>query len=109
MRFDVTIRPTVYTGQGTYRNAMDRFYSVTPLCFPAYSEYGNYYGTFKSRGSELGYAYCFNMNVFKRGKHRKNKHYALYVYKIDLRILDILGMKINQHQRYFRIVPKNSK
>jgi hypothetical protein len=28
------------------------------------------------------------------------------VYKIDLRLLDILNMKIDQHQRYFRIVPK---
>jgi hypothetical protein len=46
------------------------------------------------------------VDVFKRGKHRKNKHYTLYVYKIDLRMLDILGMKIDQHQRYFRIVPK---
>ena len=106
MRFNVTIRPTVYTGQGTYRNAMDRFHSVTPFCCATYSVYGNYYGTFKSRCSESDYAYCFNMDVFKRGKHRKNKHYALYVYKIDLRLLDILGMKINQHQRYFRIVPK---
>ena len=106
MRFNVTIRPTAYTGQGTYRSAMDRFHSVTPLCCFTYSGYGNYYRTFKSRGSESDYAYCFNVNVFKRGKHRKNKHYALYVYKIDLRILDILGMKINQHQRYFRISPK---
>ena len=106
MRFNVTIRPTVYTGQGTYRNAMDRFHSVTPFCCATYSVYGNYYGTFKSRGGDSDYAYCFNMDVFKRGKHRKNKHYALYVYKIDLRLLDILGMKINQHQRYFRIVPK---
>ena len=107
MRFSTTIRPTVYTGQGTYRNAMDRFSSVTPLCCPTYSGYGNYYGPIKRRGDNgPDYAYCFNMDVFKRGKHKNNKHYTLYVYKIDLRLLDILGMKIDQHQRYFRIVPK---
>ena len=81
---------------------------MTPLyCCATYSRYGNYYGTFKSRG-DLGsdYAYCFNVDVFKRGKHRKKKHYTLYVYKIDLRLIDILGMKIEQHQRYFRISPK---
>lgn len=51
MRFNVSIKPSVYTGQGTYMNAMNRFRSVTPLCCCAtYSEYGNYYGTFKSRG-----------------------------------------------------------
>ena len=108
MRFNVSIRPTVYTGQGTYRNAMDRFSSVTPICCcHTYSGYGNYYGTFNSRGnSSPGYAYCFNVDVFKRGKHRKNKHYTLYVYKIDLRMLDILSMKIEQNQRHFKIIPK---
>lgn len=109
MRFNVSIKPSVYTDQGTYRNAMDRFHSVTPLCCFTYSGYGNYYGTFKSRGADPDYAYCFNVNVFKRGKHRKNKHYTLYVYKIDLRLLDILGMKIEQHQRHFRISPKKRK
>ena len=106
MKINVPIRPTVYTGQGTYESAMNRFHSVTPLCCSTYSGYGNYYGTFKSRDANPDYAYCYNVTVFKRGKHRKNKHYALYVYKIDLRLIDILGMKINQHQRYFRIVPK---
>lgn len=108
MRFNVSIKPTVYTGQGTYRSAMDRFHSVIPTvtCFTV-SGYGNYYGLIKRRGdSGPDYAYCFNVDVFKRGKHRKNKHYTLYVYKIDLRLLDILSMKIDQHQRYFRIVPK---
>ena len=109
MRFNVTIRPIVHTGRGTYESAMDRFHSVTPLCCFTYSGYGNYYGTFKSRGGDSDYAYCFNMDVFKRGKHRKNKHYTLYVYKIDLKLLDILGMKIEQHQRYFRISPKKRK
>ena len=108
MRFNMTIRPTVYTGHGTYQNAMDKFHSVIPkvTCFTV-SGYGNYYGPIKRRGdSSPDYAYCFNVDVFKRGKHKNNKHYTLYVYKIDLRLLDILGMKINQHQRYFRIVPK---
>ena len=107
MKFSTTIRPTVYTGQGTYRHAIDRFRSITPLFCPTYSEYGNHYSPIKRRGGNSpDYAYCFNMDVFKRGKHRKNKHYTLYVYKIDLRLLDILNMKIDQHQRYFRIVPK---
>ena len=110
MRFNVSIKPSVYTGQGTYESAMDRFKSVIPISYCAtYSRYGNYYGTFKSKGAEPNYAYCFNVDVFKRGKHRKNKHYTLYVYKIDLRLLDILDMKIEQYQRYFKFVPKESK
>ena len=108
MRFNVSIKPSVYTGQGTYESAMDRFKSVIPISYCAtYSRYGNYYGIFKSLWCPgPSYAYCFNVKVFKRGKHRKNKHYALYVYKFDLRLLDILSMKIEQHQRYFRISPK---
>jgi len=107
MRFNVTIRPTVYTGQGTYNNAKDRFHYVTPslTCFTV-SGYGSYYGNITRRGSDDQYAYCFNIEVFKRGKHRKNKHYTLYVYKIDLKLLDFLGMKIEQNRRNFMIVPK---
>ena len=110
MKFNMTIRPTVYTGQGTYRNAIDKFYSVTPpsVCL-TFSKYGNYYGSIKRRSGDSSpdYAYCYNMDVFKRGKHKNNKHYTLYVYKIDLRLLDILGAQINQHQKHFRIVQKN--
>ena len=107
MKFNVTIRPTVYTGQGTYDNAMNKFHSITPVVCLTFSSYGNYYGTLRRRGdSSPDYAYCYNMDVFKRGKHRKNKHFTLYVYKIDLRMLDILGMKIDQHKKYFRIVNK---
>ena len=110
MKFSTTIRPTVYTGQGTYRNAMDRFSSVTPLCCPTYSGYGNYYGSIKRRGDNgPDYAYCFNMEVFKRGKHKQNKHFTLYVYKIDLRLLDILGLKIKQNRMNFRVIPNHNR
>lgn len=107
MKFNVNIRPSVYTGSGTHLDAMNRFHSVIPArtCLTFCSN-GNFYGPIKKSNSSPDYAYCFNMDVFKRGKHRKNKHYTLYVYKIDLRLLDILDMKIDQHQRYFRIVPK---
>jgi hypothetical protein len=47
------------------------------------------------------------MEVFKRGKHKQNKHFTLYVYKIDLRLLDILGLKIKQKHMNFQIVPNN--
>ena len=108
MKLNMTIRPSVYTGSGTHLDAMNRFHSVIPArtCLTFCSN-GNFYGPIKRRGDNgPDYAYCFNMDVFKRGKHKNNKHYTLYVYKIDLRLLDILDMKIDQHQRYFRIVPK---
>ena len=107
MKFNVNIRPSVYTGSGTYRDAMSRFHSVIPaMTCLTFCGNGNFYGPIKKSNSGPDYAYCFNMDVFKRGKHRKNKHYTLYVYKIDLRLLDILGMKIVQHNKNFKIVPK---
>ena len=109
MNFKVNIKPTVYTGLGTSASAMDKFHRVTPAvtCFTI-SKYGSYFGTIKRRNdSGPEYAYCFNMDVFKRGKHKQNKHFTLYVYKIDLRLLDILGLKIQQNRMNFRIIPNN--
>lgn len=109
MRFSVNIKPTVYTGKGNSDDAMSKFHSVMPLatCFTISSKYGNCYMPIrKGNSSGPDYAYCFNMEVFKRGKHRKNKHFTLYVYKIDLRLLEILGLEIQQKRWNFRIVPK---
>ena len=107
MRFNVSIKPTVYTGCGTFYSAIDKFNRVTPpvTCFTI-SKYGSYYGPIK-RKNDTGpeYIYCYNVDVFKRGKHKKNKHFTLYVYRIDIRLLDILGMKVEQKRRNFRIVP----
>lgn len=106
MNFKVNIKPTVYTGYGTSVSAMNKFHYVTPslTCFTV-DKYGSYYGPIKRRNDNgPDYAYCFNMEVFKRGKHRHNKHFTLYVYKIDLRLLDILGLKINQKRMNFQII-----
>lgn len=109
MKFTVKIKPSIYTGYGTKKDAFDKFRNCTTnvLCPTFSSKYGNYYGNVIHRGSGPEYAYCYNLEVFKRGKYRKNKHFVLYVYRIDLRILDLLNMEINQHSKYFRIVPKN--
>ena len=107
MNFKLNIKPTVYSGHGTSNSAIDKFYRVMPsaTCFTL-DKYGNYYGSVKRRNDgSPDYAYCYNMEVFKRGKHRKNKHFTLYVYKIDLRLLDILDLKINQHHMNFQIIP----
>jgi len=106
MRFNVNIKPTVYTGYGTFYNAIEKFLHVIPSvsCFTG-SKYGWYYAPIKRRNDNSPeYIYCYNVDVFKRGKHKKNKHFTLYVYKIDIRLLDILGMKVEQKHRNFRIV-----
>jgi hypothetical protein len=47
--------------------------------------------------------YVWNVEVFKRGKHRKNKHYDFYVYSIPMDLLDIIKMDIQQKHRNFTI------
>lgn len=106
MRFNVNVKPTVYTGYGTFYSAIDKFRNVIPAlsCFTI-SKYGSYYGSIKRMNDNSPeYIYCYNVDVFKRGKHKKNKHFTLYVYRIDTKLLDILGMKVEQKRRNFRIV-----
>ena len=47
--------------------------------------------------------YVYNVEVFKRGKHRKNKHYDFYLYAIPMRLVDVIKMDIRQHNRNFTI------
>ena len=45
--------------------------------------------------------YVYNVEVFKRGKHHKNKHYDFYLYSIPMSLLNIVKMDIKQHHRNF--------
>lgn len=47
--------------------------------------------------------YVYNVESFKRGKYRKNKHYDVYIYAIPMQLLDIIKMDIRQHNRNFTI------
>lgn len=98
MRFTLGIKPNVYNGSGTLRHAMNNIEG-----YPTYS-------------SSFGYAYQplfredvvygYNIEVFKRGKHRKNKHYTIYQYAFPKEMFKLLGVEIKQRKRTFKIVPK---
>ena len=47
--------------------------------------------------------YLYNVEVFKRGKHYKNKHYDFYLYTIPMSLLNIVKMDIKQHHRNFTV------
>lgn len=47
--------------------------------------------------------YLYNVEVFKRGKHHKNKHYDFYLYSIPISLLNIVKMDIKQHRRNFTV------
>ena len=47
--------------------------------------------------------YVYNVESFKRGKYRKNKHYDVYIYSIPMQLLDIVKMDVHQKLRNFTI------
>ena len=47
--------------------------------------------------------YVYNVESFKRGKYRKNKHYDVYIYSIPMQLLDVVKMDVHQHNRHFTI------
>lgn len=105
MKFIIGIKPTIMTGYGTTRGAKSRFRNSIRGCFCCSTEFGSAYvdglGSSKSN-----YVYGFNIEVFKRGKHRKNKHYVVYRYTFPIEMFKLLNIEIRQGSRTFKIIPK---
>jgi hypothetical protein len=96
MRFTIGIKPTIIRGSGTLRQAKERVGSSANQCF-CYSSFGN--GWINSK-----YVYGYNIEVFKRGKHRHNKHYVIYRYTFPKEIFRLLNVRIKQGSRTFKIL-----
>lgn len=104
MVFKIDIRPTIFTGRGTLRDAQARFRESIRGFFVYSSDFGNAWTN--SFTSNITKVYGYNIEVFKRGKHRKNKHYIVYRYEFPVELFKFLKVKINQGRRTFKIVPK---
>jgi len=106
MKFILGIKPTVLTGNGTTNNAKERFRnSYRGMCLCCSSKFGVAYVDNIRDGKEK-YVFGYNIEVFKRGKHRHNKHYVVYRYTFPIEMFDLLNVKIEQGSRTFKIVPK---
>ena len=104
MKFTIGIKPTVLTGYGTTKNAKERFRSsYRGMCFCCSSQFGTAY--VDSHRNEK-YVFGYNIEVFKRGKHRHNKHYVVYRYQFPIEMFKLLNIEIKQGCRTFKIVPK---
>ena len=105
MRLFFNIKPTIITGFGTKFHAHLRVGRSINGCFSCSSRFGNAYtDTF---GVDPKYVYGYNIEVFKRGKHRNNKHYVIYLYKFPIEMFKLLNVEINQYGNRFTIKPKN--
>ena len=99
MKFVLGIKPDVLRGFGTLKNARSRIVGV----FGISSSFGvGYQNSIRNATAVYGY----NIEVFKRGKHRKNKHYIIYRYTFPLEMFKLLNVEIKQGSRTFKIVPK---
>ena len=103
MKFLLGIKPTIITGWGTTYHAKWRIMEFTHGCFCYSSQFGHAY---TDAVMNPKYVYGYNIEVFKRGKYRKNKHYVIYRYAFPIEIFDLLNIKIIQGNRTFKITPK---
>lgn len=103
MKFVLGIKPTILTGWGTTYHARQRVRESMAGCFTC-SQFGYAY-TDSLRG-DTKYVYGYNIEVFKRGKHRHNKHFMIYLYKFPIEMFKLLNVEIQQKQKRFIIKPK---
>lgn len=104
MKFVLGIKPTIITGRGTTRDAMARVRDSIRGCYTYSSQFGSAYVDFF--GHSTKYVYGYNIEVFKRGKYRKDKHYVIYRYTFPIEMFKLLNVEITQGHRTFKITPK---
>lgn len=104
MKFVLGIKPTIITGPGTTYHAKWRLKEFIRGCFCYSSEFGSAYTD--ALGGNPKYVYGYNIEVFKRGKYRKNKHYVIYRYTFPIEMFKLLNVEIKQGTRTFKIIPK---
>lgn len=106
MVFRIGIRPTIFSGWGTLKDAQARFRDSIRGCFTCSSDFGDAWTNGFVLSKNITKVYGYNIEVFKRGKHRKNKHYVIYRYEFPIEIFKLLNVEIKQGNRTFKIVPK---
>jgi len=104
MKFVLGIKPTIITGWGTTFNAKARVRDSIRGCFCISSQFGSAYTD--ALGRDAKYVYGYNIEVFKRGKYRKDKHYVIYRYTFPIEMFKLLNVEIKQGTRTFKITPK---
>ena len=105
MDLRIKFKPRKYTIKAqdlnyAYYQILDKL--PTSACFTYSSRSnGSYFsGRYDDRNEML---YVYNVESFKRGKHRKNKHYDVYIYSIPVQLLDLVKMEVRQNSRNFTI------
>ena len=105
MNIRIKFKPRKYTIKAqslswAYYSFLDKIPDL--VCFTCGSRRNG--STFSARYNDRTQTlYVYNVEVFKRGKHRKNKHYDFYLYTSPIGLLDVAKIDIKQNHRYFKI------
>ena len=103
MRLVFNLKPyTEFSGKGTKKDALMRLdYDYRMSAFPnCFSTRGDYNTRGEIRGN---YAWYYTIQVYKRGKHRKNKHYSVKIYRVPFEVMDALKIKMTQKRNGIKI------
>lgn len=105
MKLIFNIKPTILTGYGTTKDAKSRVRNSIRGCLSTSTRFGTAYTD--SLRSDYKHVIAYNIEVFKRGKYRKDKHYVVYRYAFPVEIFNLLNIEIEQRSRTFKIKSKN--
>lgn len=69
----------------------------------------NYSFTGYGSGIKTEYAYLHSIQVLKRGKYKNMKKVYITYYVIPMKLIEVLGLVVEQKSRYFTIKPYHGK
>ena len=105
MGFRIKFKPRKYTIKANnfnyvFHKILDKLPVFACSTYGSRSNGSQFSGLYDNNNEML---YVYNVESFKRGKYRKNKHYDVYVYSIPIKLLDIVKMEVHQHNRNFTV------
>lgn len=105
MGFSIKFKPRKYTIKANnlnyvFHKILDKLPVLACSTYGIRSNGSQFNGLYNNNNEML---YVYNVELFKRGKYRKNKHYDVYVYSIPIKLLDIVKMEVHQHNRNFTV------
>ena len=106
MRLVFNLKPySEFSGNGTKKDALNRLnydynMSAYPNCFSTRGDYN-------TRGDIRGNcAWYYTIQVYKRGKHRKAKHYNVKIYRVPFEVMDALKIKMTHREALDEVTEK---
>lgn len=105
MDLRIKLKPRKYTIKAqnlnyAYYQILDKLPALACFTYGSRGNGSQFAGRYNNRNEML---YVYNVESFKRGKYRKNKHYDVYVYSIPMALLDTFKMDIHQNKRNFAL------